>query len=177
MKLTTLGTGSPLPSPDRAGPANLVQAGEVNLLFDCGRGVTMRLAAAGLIAPQLHQVFLTHLHSDHVTDFNDLVTTQWVASPIPSPLQVTGPVGTARFAERTIQMLSDDVGYRIAHHEDLTEPPGCTVVEVTDGPAWESDGVRVIAAPTDHRPVAPDRRISSRARGQGDRACRRHRAV
>ena len=75
MKLTTLGTGSPLPSPDRAGPANLVQAGEVNLLFDCGRGVTMRLAAAGLIAPQLHQVFLTHLHSDHVTDFNDLVTT------------------------------------------------------------------------------------------------------
>lgn len=155
MKLTTLGTGSPLPSPDRAGPANLVQAGEVNLLFDCGRGVTMRLAAAGLIAPQLHQVFLTHLHSDHVTDFNDLVTTRWVASPIPHPLQVTGPVGTARFADRTIQMLSDDIGYRIAHHEDLTEPPGCTVVEVTDGPAWESDGVRVIAAPTDHRPVAP----------------------
>ena len=153
--LTLLGTGSPLPSPDRAGPANLVQAGGLNLLFDCGRGATMRLAAAGVHPGQLHQVFLTHLHSDHVTDFNDLVTTRWAAWPVLSPLPVTGPPGTAAFAERTIEMLRDDIGYRIAHHDDLNEPPRCDVNEVAIGLAFEAEGVRVGSAPTDHRPVAP----------------------
>ena len=48
MDVTLLGTGSPLPNPDRAGPATLVKAGDATLLFDCGRGVIMRLAAAGV---------------------------------------------------------------------------------------------------------------------------------
>lgn len=157
MQVVTLGTGSPLPSPDRAGPSTLVRAGDLNLLFDCGRGVLMRLAAVGLPFPGLlHQVFLTHLHSDHVTDFNDLVTTRWVTSPPEgAALPVTGPPGTAAFVDRTIAMLADDIGYRIEHHADLEEPPRCDVTEVLDGPAFESEGVRVLAAPTDHRPVHP----------------------
>jgi len=155
ITLTLLGTGSPLPSADRAGPANLVQAGGLHLLFDCGRGVTMRLAAVGVHPGQLHHVFLTHLHSDHVTDFNDLVTTRWAAWPIPSPLPVTGPIGTAAFVDRTIAMLSDDIGYRIAHHDDLNEPPQVDVNELAIGQAFLSEGVRVASAPTDHRPVGP----------------------
>ena len=38
MIVTMLGTGSPLPHPDRAGPATLIQAAGLNLLVDCGRG-------------------------------------------------------------------------------------------------------------------------------------------
>ena len=34
MKVITLGTGSPLPDPERAGPATLVRAAGLNLLFD-----------------------------------------------------------------------------------------------------------------------------------------------
>ncbi len=49
-------------------------------------------------------------------------------------------------------MLSDDIGYRIAHHEDLNEPPRVDVNEVAIGLAFESEGVRVASAPTDHRP-------------------------
>ena len=78
MKVTLLGTGSPIPDASRAGPSTLVQAGPLNLLFDCGRGVLMRLAAAGLFPGMLQYVVLTHLHSDHTTDFNDLVTTDAV---------------------------------------------------------------------------------------------------
>jgi ribonuclease Z len=155
MKLTLLGTGSPLPSPDRAGAANLVEAGGHRLLFDCGRGVLLRLAAAGVLPGMLARVFLTHLHSDHVTDFNDLVTTRWAMSPVELPLPVTGPPGTARFVERTIAMLRDDIDYRLAHHDDLSWEPSCDVTEVLDGPVWEQGDLRVIAAPTDHRPVAP----------------------
>lgn len=160
MRLTLLGTGSPLPDPHRAGPATLVEAGGLQLLFDCGRGVLMRLAGAGLPSPALLAAqFLTHLHSDHVSDFNDVVTTRWVTSPAPNPLTVVGPPGTGRFVERTLEMLTDDVGYRIAHHEDLQWEPGVDVTEVLDGPVLldvlAAAGVTVTAAPTDHRPVAP----------------------
>ena len=160
MIVTLLGTGSPLPDARRAGPATLVQAGGLNLLVDCGRGVSMRLAAAGIPGPGfLHQVLLTHLHSDHVTDFNDLVTMRWAMSMAPSPLPVAGPPGTGVFVDRTLEMLRDDVGYRLAHHEDLTWDPSCEVVEVLDdelhSEVLAAHGIQVLAAPTDHRPVAP----------------------
>ena len=156
MDVITLGTGSPLPSADRAGPATLVRAGEQNLLFDAGRGVLLRLAAVGLGLPALlHQVFLTHLHSDHTTDFGDLVTTNWVTTPVDTPLKVTGPVGTEGYAALIIASLGTDIGYRIAHHQDLNAPPSVTVTEVTEGLAYESGDVRVICAPVHHFPVDP----------------------
>ncbi|MCU1430383.1 MAG: metal-dependent hydrolase, beta-lactamase superfamily [Actinomycetia bacterium] len=156
MDVTLLGTGCPLPDPNRAGPATLVRAGGHALLFDAGRGVLMRLAGAGLPSPAfLSRLFLTHLHSDHITDVNDVITMRWAMSPTPNLLPVIGPPGTKAFIDRTIDMLVADIGFRVAHHADLTWEPACEVHELTEGVAWEADGVRVVAAPTDHRPVSP----------------------
>jgi ribonuclease Z len=155
MKVTTLGTGTPLPDPNRAGAASLVEAGGQHLLVDCGRGVLMRLAAAGLGIGQVSAVFLTHLHSDHVTDFNDVVTTHWISSFGPTPLRVFGPPGTQELVDHTLAMLHPDVGYRVAHHDDLTWSPDVQVTELTEGVAYEAGAVRVLAEPTDHRPVEP----------------------
>ncbi len=155
MRLTLLGTGSPIPDPTRAGPATLVEAAGRRLLFDCGRGVLLRAAAAGLGPAGVHRLFLTHLHSDHTTDLNDLLTTRWVMSPGPLPLAVTGPPGTARLVERTLAMLADDVAWRRAHHDDLDWDPPVEVTELEDGVALEEDGLVVRAAPTEHRPVRP----------------------
>lgn len=155
IEVVTLGTGSPIPDPHRAGAATLVRIDGCQLLFDCGRAVVMRLAAAGSLPVLLDAVLLTHLHSDHTTDFNDVVTTRWIMAPAESPLPVVGPPGTQRFVDRTLAMLTDDVGYRRAHHADLGWDPSCAVTEVVDGLAWKADGIRVTAAPTDHRPVAP----------------------
>ena len=157
MKLTILGSGGPIPDPHRAGPSTLVEAGGLNLVFDAGRGVLMRLASAGLLPPMLTRVLLTHRHSDHITDLNDLITMRWAMSPLPNPLPLTGPPGTAELVDRTIAMLDDDICYRLAHHDDLTEPPRCDVAEVHDGIALDDTaaGLRVVAVPTDHRPVHP----------------------
>ncbi|HSL59176.1 MAG TPA: ribonuclease Z [Acidimicrobiales bacterium] len=155
LSVVLLGTGSPLPDPHRAGPASLVRAAGRHLLVDCGRGVLMRLAGAGLGAGQLDALVLTHLHSDHVTDLTDVITTRWVTSFAPSPLTIVGPPGTATLVERVLASLADDVGYRLSHHADLTWEPPVEVHEVADGEAWSADGVSVTVAPTDHRPVAP----------------------
>ncbi len=155
MDVILLGTGSPVPSPDRAGPATLVRAGAVNLLFDCGRGVIMRLAGAAVPPPALTAVLLTHMHSDHVTDLNDVITTRWVMSPLPLPLQVFGPVGARALVDATLAMLSFDVTYRIAHHADLNEPPKVEVTELEPGDTFALGDVMVTAQATDHAPVAP----------------------
>ena len=187
MQVITLGTGSPLPDPNRAGPASLVRAGGLDLLFDCGRGVLMRMAAVPVGAGGMAGVFLTHLHSDHVADLSDLITTQWISSFSPTPMRVFGPEGTQSYVDRTLALMSDDVGYRVGHHADLTWEP---LVEVTEIPmrdpldaastadvVFEEGGVRVLAAPTDHRPVHPTvgYRVEHDGRSVGHR--RRHQAV
>lgn len=65
MQTIILGSGSPLVTADRAGPATLVRVGKTDLLFDCGRAVLMRGAAVGMTAAELTALFVTHMHSDH----------------------------------------------------------------------------------------------------------------
>jgi ribonuclease Z len=157
IEITLLGTGSPVPDPNRAGPATLVRAGGQVLLVDCGRGVLQRAAAVGVGAAGLSALLLTHLHSDHIGDLGDLLITRWISTfaPDPAPLPIIGPPGTAETVEATLQAFRHDIGYRIAHHADLDAPPAVQVHEHTDGLVWDRDGVSIRVAPTDHRPVAP----------------------
>ena len=163
LSVTLLGTGSPIPSPDRAGPATLISAGEgadgEHYLVDAGRGVLMRLAACGLGAPNVAAVLITHLHSDHITDLNDVITTRWVMTFTETPITIIGPVGTQRVVDHILASLDPDVEYRIAHHEDLDHRPPVTVIEVTEGivelPNGQGGAVKITCGQTDHKPVEP----------------------
>ena len=155
IDITLLGTGSPMVDPNRAGPATLVRAGSEVFLVDCGRAVLMRAAAAGVGAAGVSALLLTHLHSDHITDLSDVITTRWVTTIGPNPLPIIGPPGTGAVVEATLAALAPDISYRVHHHADITEPPIVEVREYTSGVVWDAGGVRITAAPTDHRPVEP----------------------
>ena len=155
IEVVLLGTGNPLPDPARAGAATLVRAGGQTLLFDTGRAVCMRLAAAGVLPVMLDAVILTHLHSDHICDLGDVITTHWVMSPAPKTLRIFGPVGTQQVVDGCMAMLSQDVGYRRAHHPDLNWDPPLEVKEIAPGFVLDEGAVRIIAGATDHRPVEP----------------------
>lgn len=121
--VTLLGTGTPQPRLDRLGPATLVEAGPHRLLFDAGRGVAIRLEQAGVRSGSVGPVFLTHLHSDHVTGLPDLWLTGWLPSfgGRSTPLEVIGPVGTVGMVQGMRLAFAEDVRMRIAE-ERL--PPG-----------------------------------------------------
>lgn len=157
MKVTLLGTGSPIPSPTCAGPSTLVQSGGQNILVDAGRAVVMRLMGAMCPPPLVSAVVLTHLHSDHICDLNDVLTTRWVASPAATPLPIYGPEGTKKMVDGLLAMLSFDEGYRLDHHDDLRAAGGMKVEvhEVGPGDTFTIGDISVSVHATDHRPVAP----------------------
>lgn len=153
--LTILGTGNPIPDPNRAGAATLLTSGATHILIDSGRGVLMRLAQAGVMPIGLSAVLLTHLHSDHITDLNDVITSHWVMSAQPTTLRIFGPTGTKEVVDAILAMLRLDVAYRLAHHDDLSWEPNLELTEVTGGDSFEIEGIKVMVQNTDHRPVTP----------------------
>jgi ribonuclease Z len=150
-----LGTGTPIPDANRAGAATLLKAGARRFLVDAGRGVCLRLAAAATFPIMLEGVLLTHLHSDHICDLNDVITTHWIMSAQPTPLHVWGPVGTQVVVDGALAMLGPDISYRVAHHADLTWGPQVEVHELEPGVLLDDGSVRIMAAATEHRPVEP----------------------
>jgi len=90
-RLVLLGTaGGPLPSPLRSGISQAVVVGERVYLVDCGSGVTRQLRRARLLK-NLHEVFLTHLHSDHDCDLFNLFLLGWPVLQWNPPVHVYGP--------------------------------------------------------------------------------------
>lgn len=135
MRLVTVGTGTAAPHPHRVQCGNLVEAGEVRLLVDCGSGVVNRMAALGLRWDAITHVALTHFHADHTADLATLIYA-WRYGLLPprgAPVEVIGPPGLAARVE----------GMRTAFGEGLLEaPPPISVVELPPGvPHPLSDGV------------------------------------
>src|SRR5690348_12068827 len=100
IRVTLLGTGTPVPIIDRFGPSTLIEAGSEKLVFDCGRGCPIRLQQRGVRLGDV-KLFLTHLHSDHVNGIVDLWLTGWLSPPFgqrKTPFIVIGPEGTKNMA-------------------------------------------------------------------------------
>ena len=62
LNVTLLGTGDPTPSIDHFGPATLVEAGDHQMLFDVGRGASIRLWQLGVSLGDIDELFITHFH-------------------------------------------------------------------------------------------------------------------
>ena len=93
MDLTLLGTGCPSVDFKRFGPANLISTKKTNILVDCGSGVTQRLNQLKLSGANIDALLLTHLHSDHVIDFYQLIISSWHSYKT-KPWNIFGPPGT-----------------------------------------------------------------------------------
>ena len=96
MELTLLGTGCPKVDHKRFGPSNLISTKKTKVLIDCGSGVTQRLDQIKISTADIDALFLTHLHSDHVIDFYQLIISSWHSYRV-KPWIIYGPKGTKKF--------------------------------------------------------------------------------
>jgi len=155
LKVTLLGTGNPRPRIDRFGPSILVEAGKETLLFDCGRGATIRLSQAGVPFSSVTALFLTHLHSDHVVGLSDLWLTGWIMGR-KAPLRVWGPAGTVEMMKHLEEAYAFDVHVRRDVDEKLDAQGALlTAKDISEGVVYESNGVKVTAFLVDHGLVKP----------------------
>jgi ribonuclease Z len=157
FKVTLLGTGTPIPSPDRFGPSTLIEAGDRRFLIDAGRGATIRLFQLGVPIGRLDALLLTHFHSDHTSGIPDVWLTGWLESYFgtrQTPFRIIGPLGTRRLIAGLEAAYADDIAIRVA--DEKLPPAGiATAVEEyeRDGVIYDKDGLTVIAFEVDHGDV------------------------
>lgn len=159
MIVTLLGTGSPVPSPDRAGSSTLIEAAGLRLVFDVGRGTTIRLWQKQIPLGTITAHFLTHLHSDHVNGLPDLWLSGWIRTPFGSrttPFVVYGPPGTQKMMAGLWDAFSEDRRIRMADEMTPlgdTQPLGGIEIDAHDvgpGLVYCARGVSVFTFDVDH---------------------------
>ncbi|MEO7367021.1 MAG: MBL fold metallo-hydrolase [Gemmatimonadaceae bacterium] len=159
-----LGTGTPIPDPDRSGPAVAIVVDSVAYLFDAGTGVVRRAAAAGRngikpfapippatqYSPRFDRVFLTHLHSDHTLGLADVILSPWIQGRA-TPLDVYGPPGTSRLVTGILDGNAEDIAERLGASGG---PPAngwkVNVHDVAEGEVFRDSRITVTAFAVPH---------------------------
>jgi len=159
-QIVLLGTGTPLPDPERAGPCTAIVVNGTPYLVDFGTGLVRRAAAArdkgvtGLEPVNLKIGFITHLHSDHTLGFADIILTPWIMGR-KEPLEVYGPAGTQDMAEHILKAYGVDIKSRTQglEHSNATGYR-VNVHEIKPGIVYKDENVTVKAFNAHHGQLA-----------------------
>ena len=158
-KLLILGSGTPNPDPERSGSAYAIVTNGQSYLVDFGPGVIRRASAfspswggefESMEIQNLNYAFLTHLHSDHSAGLADLILSPWVLER-EEPLNLFGPRGLKRMADKITDAYQIDIDYRI-NGSQPSNPEGykTKVTEIAEGIIYEDKYIAVEAFENNH---------------------------
>jgi ribonuclease BN (tRNA processing enzyme) len=156
MRLILLGTGTGIPSGDRASPSLVLLMKGGPVLFDMGPGTLRRLASLGIPFDRINQVCFTHFHPDHTADLIHFLFATRHPSVLErrKPFRMIGPRGFQDFIKRV----------RAAYQHWLDLPPELVEIEELDTGAPEErpfENFRLSTRPVDHTPHSLAYRIES----------------
>ena len=108
MKLTFLGTGAGSPSVTRnVSSLGLQWPQRAALwLFDAGEGTQQQVLRSPLKLSQLEQIYVTHLHGDHVFGLPGLLASRSAAQDIGTPVTIFGPPGLEEWLRLTLRLTA-----------------------------------------------------------------------
>ena len=172
-----------------AGPGTLVRYGDdsndcgaVRLQFDAGRATSVRLSQAGVTPGQLNAIFFTHMHSDHVDGFADIMQLRWHYNSKGPKLDIvcsadaTSAQGYAVSCSKLAAHVADayihsgEIAQRVS--EDKSRPAGGPAELTRIMPfepknesqvVWSSGDVKVSAIRSTHIPGHASYRVDSPA--------------
>ncbi len=136
LRVTFLGTGGTLPTPNRNPSAILINRKGELILFDCGEGTQQQMMRAKT-GMKLTSIFITHFHADHFLGIPGLVQTMSFNGRT-EPLDIYGPEWTEKMVKLLIELGYYKLGFDVNAHE------------LKDGDIVERDEYIVKAVATDH---------------------------
>lgn len=151
------GTGSPNFQKDRGQACLGIIAGGKLFVFDTGQGASQGLQAASAPMTEIAAVFITHLHSDHISGLGDVLHNSWLYGR-KTDVVTYGPPGTAR-AHRGMELsFASDLVERLdildGEYSNSAAAMGSAVELEVRGPdlvlVYDEDGVRISAFAVDH---------------------------
>ena len=151
IRVTFMGS-SPLPRPGQMGTSVYVELGNGdNFIFDMGPGSIANYLAAGVPLNRLNDIFLTHLHWDHVATVPYVYMFGAWAGRWHETFRITGPSGTK--PEYGVRYMMDRMKEMLTWHRDSFDesPIGKGFdMEVNEfdfrddgGVAYEKNGVKI----------------------------------
>jgi ribonuclease BN (tRNA processing enzyme) len=150
-RIVMLGTGTPIPDPQRSGPAVAIVVNDRAYLVDCGTGIVRRAAAAAqngidaLNPVKLGIVFVTHLHSDHTLGYPDLIFSPWIEGR-EKPLEAYGPEGLQAMTRNILEAWKEDIAIRTEGLEHGNHTGyHVNVHEIQPGVIYQDENVKVTA--------------------------------
>lgn len=157
LRVFVCGSASPMGVSHRAQACIAVLTPSHFYVFDSGAGSTANISRAGLPYARLQGVFLTHFHSDHISEVYELNLASWVNGR-PKALQVYGPKGVRKVVSGINDTYELDVEYRVEHHgSDLLNPKLAKLKAATvrTGVVLEDGDLTVTAYAASHAPIEP----------------------
>lgn len=136
LRVTFLGTGGTLPTPNRNPSAILVNRDGDMMLFDCGEGTQQQMMRAKT-GMAIRSIFITHFHADHFLGIPGLIQTISFNGRT-EPLDIFGPPGT----KQLVKILNALGYYRLGFQVNA--------IELEDGDIVDKEEYIVKAVATDH---------------------------
>jgi ribonuclease BN (tRNA processing enzyme) len=154
--LITLGTRvGPRPTAHQAQPSNLLVVNGTFYLIDAGDGVARRLAKAGIKFTDIGVIFITHVHSDHISGLGTLMALERHHGR-QDPIDVYGPHGVETIVAATIQYFTPDAeirwdeGLRGTSMQDMFRGH-----DVGPGLVYQDANIKVTAVENTHYNLTP----------------------
>ena len=152
IKVTILGSGTPRVNIDRFSQSILIEHKNDKFLFDAGRGALLRLNQSRILPNEIENIFFTHLHSDHILGFSDILMTGWVYHR-QKPLNIFGPPGTINFVDSTIRSFEEDIKVRSLPPESLNVENLKSNIEIIyDDFIYKKNGLTIETFAVKHEP-------------------------
>lgn len=152
-RLVLLGTmAGPVLHPARAMNSQVIFVNGRGHLVDCGYGTIARMTEMGMRLSELSQVYVTHHHSDHTTDYPALLNLAWIIG-IKGQLGIHGPPPMRKMHNAALAVFEEDSQIRIKATNREAIAKSFDVKEVhAAGLVYQDDSVKVTAALADHAP-------------------------